>query len=175
MSSHGPDPGTERVGSPAAGRLFRALRSMAVISRVDGAALMLSDERGHLRAVGGSTSEGLELEYVQQLERTGPAHESVASDHPIAVPDLSDRDAGYARLADRAAPVRSVLSVPIRLDHRPIGALNLYRCTPCEWTSHQIAVGQDLAEAMAELLTVLSRRGHGPAAAGRRQSTAGGT
>ncbi|WP_067460218.1 GAF domain-containing protein [Actinomadura macra] len=130
---------------------------MAVISRTDGVALMLAADASGLRAVGGSTAEGLELEYAQQAEQLGPAHESVAADHPVAVEDLGrESGAGYARLARRAAPVRAVLSVPVHLDGGVIGALNFYRCAPCTWTRNQITVGEHLAETAAELLVRLA-------------------
>ncbi|QXJ22278.1 GAF domain-containing protein [Actinomadura graeca] len=143
--------------SAVAGRLAAALRSMALISRTDGVALMLAAETSELRAVGGSTAEGLELEYAQQAEQVGPAQESVAADHPVAVGDLERRDGpGYARLARRAAPVRAVLSVPVHLDGGVIGALNFYRVTPCTWTRDQIAVGEHLADTAADLLVRLA-------------------
>jgi GAF domain-containing protein len=156
------DPGTGVTGADrtlflAAGRLLRALRSMAAISRADGVALMLDDPDGGLRAVGGSTAEGLELEYAEQFERDGPAHESVAADHPVAVDDLeSHGGTAYARLARRAAPVRSVLSVPVHAEGAVIGSLNFYRRTPGAWTSDQIAVGESLADTTADLLIRLT-------------------
>ncbi|MCP9951802.1 GAF domain-containing protein [Actinomadura madurae] len=148
--------GTDRTLFLAAGRLSRALRSMATISRADGVALMLDDPEAGLRAVAGSTAEGLELEYAEQSERDGPAHESVAADHPVAVDDLEDHGAAYAKLARRAAPVRAVLAVPVHTGGAVIGALNFYRSTPGAWTSDQIAVGQSLADTAADLLVRLS-------------------
>ncbi|MEO3828223.1 GAF domain-containing protein [Actinomadura sp. B10D3] len=156
------DPGTGFSGTDhslflAGRRLSSALRSMAAISRADGAALMLDDPRAGLRAVAGSTAEGLELEYAEQSERDGPAHESVAADHPVAVDDLEGRGGtAYARLARRAAPVRAVLAVPVHAGGAVIGALNFYRSTPGAWTSDQIAVGQTLADTAADLLVRLT-------------------
>lgn len=143
--------------SLAAGRLSRALHSMAVISQADGAALMLAGEASELRAVGGSTAEGLKLQYAQQAERVGPAHDAVSDGQPVAVNDLeSHEEAGYARLARRAAPVRAVLSIPVHVEGDVIGSLNFYRCTPYTWTSRQIAVGEHLAGTAADLLIRLA-------------------
>ncbi|MFC6881393.1 MULTISPECIES: GAF domain-containing protein [Actinomadura] len=150
-------PGRGRYGPSAAQGVARALRSMAVISQADGVALMLADGQGQLRAVGGSSAEGLDLEYAQQREQLGPAHESVAAGRPVAVADLRGHDGdGYQRLARRAAPVRAVLAVPVRVRGSAAGALNFYRRTPCHWTSDHIAVGQRLADTAADLLVRLA-------------------
>ncbi len=141
----------------AAGKLSRALCSMAALSAADGAALMLANEANGLHAVGGSTAEGLELEYAQEFERGGPAQESVAADQPVAVNDLADQAGpAYAQLARRAAPVRAVLSVPVRLDGAVIGALDFYRRTPGTWTDEQIALGEHLADTAANLVARLA-------------------
>ncbi|TDB71946.1 GAF domain-containing protein [Actinomadura sp. KC216] len=153
----------------AAGRVSRALRSMAVISRVDGVALMLADDQGRLRAVGGSTREGLELEYAQQFERAGPAHESIAVDRPVAVTDLQ-RHAGdvYEHLARRAMPVRAVLSAPVHLrGGAAAGSLNFYKYLPCRWSGDSIAIAQHLARTAADLLVRLA----GPPESDHRSSS----
>jgi GAF domain-containing protein len=157
-----PSVGTRPVsgGEPwvAAGRVARALRSMAVISRADGVALMLADDQGRLRAVGGSSREGLDLEYAQQFERAGPAHESIAVDRPVAVADLQRHEGeGYQRLARRAAPVRAVLSVPVRIRGDGVaGSLNFYKYLPCRWSRDHIAIAQHLARTAADLLVRLA-------------------
>jgi GAF domain-containing protein len=144
----------------AAGPLAGALRSMAVISGTDGAALMLAAEPSGLRAVGGSSPEGLNLQYAQQSVQAGPALDAVSTDRPVAVVDLDghhDRP-GYARLALTAAPVRAVLAVPVHVRGDVVGALNFYRCTPCTWTKRQIVVGEHLADTAADLLVRLAAR-----------------
>jgi GAF domain-containing protein len=107
--------------------------------------------------VGGSTAEGLELEDVQEFERFGPAHECVATGWPVLVFDLRE-SAGYARLAAQVAPVRSVLSTPVRVDGMIAGALNFYRFVPYAWSAGQIAAGKQMADALAELLACLASR-----------------
>ncbi|MFB4296251.1 GAF domain-containing protein [Actinomadura sp. NTSP31] len=141
----------------AAGGVSRALQSMTAISQADGVALMLADGHGRLRAVGGSSAEGLELQYAEQSEQSGPAHESVAADRPVAVADLRRHGgAGYERLARRAASVRAVLSIPVHVEGTATGALNFYRRTPGRWTSDHIAVAEHLAETAADLLVQLA-------------------
>jgi GAF domain-containing protein len=141
----------------AAGQVFRVLQSMTVITGSDGAALMLADAAGRLRAVGGSTAEGLELEYVQEFERFGPAHECVATGWPTVVSDLPHDDR-YQRIATQVAPVRSVLSIPVRIDGMIAGALNFYRFIPYAWTADEVAAGRQMADALEELLTRLASR-----------------
>ncbi|MFB4305283.1 GAF domain-containing protein [Actinomadura sp. GTD37] len=149
--------GQGQRASLIAGRLSRALHSMAAISRVDGVALMLAGAASGLRAIGGSTAEGLKLEYAQQDEQAGPAHDAVFADHPVAVADLDGHGAaGYARLARSAAPVKAVLAIPIHVEDDVVGALNFYQCRPCTWTSGQIAVGEHLADTAADLLVRLA-------------------
>jgi GAF domain-containing protein len=158
-----PVPGLRGVEGPwrpslVAGPVFRALRALAAALCVDGAGLMLADDVGRLRAVGGSSAEGLGLEYVQQFERFGPAFECVDADGPIVVPDLRRRggDAVSVRLARRAEPVRAVLSVPVRVAEVIAGALNFFRYEPHTWSTGQIIAGEQLADALAELLVRLS-------------------
>lgn len=162
--------GTHQRVMLAAGRLSRALHSMAVIARADGVALMLANAPSGLRAVGGSTAEGLSLEYAEQLAQAGPAHDAVSAGLPVAVDDLDDLAAhparpgrpahparsGYARPELTAAPVRAVLAVPVHVEGDVVGALNFYRCTPCIWTSRQIEVGEHLADTTADLLVRLA-------------------
>jgi hypothetical protein len=143
----------------AAGRVSRALRSMAVITGSDGVALMLADAAGRLRAVGGSTAEGLELEYVVEFERFGPAHECMAADWPVVVSDLREvGGAGYARLAARVVPVRAVLSIPVRMNELIAGTLDFYRFAPYAWSADQVSGGQQMADALMELLVRLASR-----------------
>ncbi len=143
----------------AAARVYRSLRAMTVITGADGAALMLTDRHGRLRAVGGSSAEGMALEYAQQFERRGPAHECLAADSPVAIPDLQRHGgADYARLARRAAPVRAVLSVPVRVDGLLAGTLNFYHHAPHDWSAGQAAIAQRLADALAMLLVRLAQR-----------------
>jgi GAF domain-containing protein len=132
---------------------------MAVISGADGVALMLTDPQGRLRAVGGSSAEGLELEYAQQFERQGPAHESLATGDTVAVADLRRRqEMSYALLARRVASVRAVLSVPVRVDGVLAGSLNFYRHAPHAWSPAQVAGAQQLADAFAVLLARLAQQ-----------------
>ncbi|WP_346049048.1 GAF domain-containing protein [Actinomadura chokoriensis] len=157
MPDHPTTAETSRRLASAAGRLSRALCSMAALSAADGAALMLAGEANGLHAVGGSTADGLELEYAQEFERAGPTRESVAADHPVAVDDLADgAGPAYAQPARRAAPVRAVLSVPVRLDGTVIGALDFYRRRPGTWTGGQIALGEHLADTAADLVARLA-------------------
>jgi GAF domain-containing protein len=139
--------------------VFKSLRAMTVISGADGVALMLTDPQGRLRAVGGSSAEGMELEYAQQFERRGPSHECLAANRPVAVPDLRRHGgADYARLVRRAASIRAVLSVPLRIDGALAGSLNFYRHAPHAWSADQVAGGQQLADAFAVLLVRLAQQ-----------------
>lgn len=157
VSTLGAHSGT--VVRTAAAHIFRSLRAMTVISGADGVALMLTDPQGRLRAVGGSSPEGLELEYAQQFERLGPAHECIAIDRPVAVPDLRRRPGtDYARLARLAAPVRAVLSIPVHVDGALAGSLNFYQHAPHTWSSAQVTAGQQLADAFAVLLVRLAQQ-----------------
>lgn len=151
--------GSGMVVRNAAARISRSLRAMAVISGADGVALMLTDQQGRLRAVGGSNAAGLELEYAQQFERQGPAHESLATGGAVAVSDLRRRqDMNYALLARRVPSVRAVLSVPVRVDGEPAGSLNFYRHAPHAWSPAQLSAAEQLADAFAVLLARLARQ-----------------
>jgi GAF domain-containing protein len=116
--------------------------------------LMLLDEHADLRAVGASTGEGMELEVIQQSNRSGPAYDCLVTGAPVAVENMPE-----------LSPVRAVLSLPVRTFGRTAGSLNLYRHAPTHWKPDHIAAAQRLADAVAVLLETLARSAPGPGGA----------
>jgi GAF domain-containing protein len=143
----------------ASGRLSRALESAAVIGGADGAALMLLADAERLRAIGASTPEGLELEVAQQAAGAGPAFDCLARGEPVVIEDLAASESQEQRVfAGQAAPIRSVLSLPVRVHGRPAGSLNLYRYRPAFWSDTQVAAAQRLSDVVAVLVEMLACR-----------------
>jgi GAF domain-containing protein len=60
--------------------------------------------------------------------------------------------------ARQAAPIRSVLSLPVRVRGAKAGSLNLYRYRPAPWSDAQVAAAQRLADVVAVFLDFLASR-----------------
>lgn len=98
---------------------------------VDGAGVMLEDERGDLRFV--AASDGL-VEQIEQLQLDtgeGPCIRAYQTGSALHIADLTDTDE-LPVFAPRAVAVgmRAVFSYAMGVEDVVIGALNLYRGTP---------------------------------------------
>ncbi|WP_250037130.1 GAF domain-containing protein [Paractinoplanes maris] len=170
-------PGTE--GQSLIEHLDRVVQAAQNVLGVDGAGLMLLDERNLLRVVGVTDDAGAALERGQQHLDLGPAIDCVRSDAVMVVPDLAE-SAAYAALwrwleasrTDGEPPVRAVLSVPVRVAGSVAGTLNALGARPHSWTAEQITA----VEAYAGILGVMLRLGSGvPGAATPPVQSPGGT
>jgi GAF domain-containing protein len=116
------------AGEGLAAALQRVAEAAATILRAQGAGVMLADEHEVLRCAAASGPPGRGLATAQERLGAGPAHDSYASEMPVASRDVtSDRRWPDLRHLIDPAAVRAVLSTPLALPGgRPIGALNLY-------------------------------------------------
>lgn len=117
------------------------------ILAVNGAGVMLEDEKRNLRFT--STSDGVlqRLEDLQVELGEGPCLLAYETGEHVIVSDLAtdDRFPRFGPLALDAG-MAAVYSFPLRLQNKVVGALNLYRDKPGQFEPEQIQVGQTLAD-----------------------------
>jgi GAF domain-containing protein len=109
-----------------------------------------------LRCAAASGPPGRGLATAQERLGAGPAHDSYASEMPVASRDVtSDRRWPDLRHLIDPAAVRAVLSTPLALPGgRPIGALNLYSSRERDWDVGEIAACMAYAGVVASLISI---------------------
>jgi len=115
---------------------------------VDSAGILLANATDELEVVA-STSEATTLVEMMQLDAdAGPCLECFRTRAVVSVPDIdigSSRWPNFSATA-RAAGIRSVYAIPLRLRETTIGTLNLMRNTCGELNPHDIRAAQALAD-----------------------------
>jgi GAF domain-containing protein len=93
------------------------------------------------------------LQEVQQDGGMGPSVSAYTDDRVVVADDLGT-EARWDRLAAlvRQVSVRSVLSVPIRLDGRAVGTLDVYVARPGSWSSETVTAAEAFAGVAGDLL-----------------------
>jgi len=144
------------AGEGLAAALQRVAEAAATILRAQGAGVMLADEHEVLRCAAASGPPGRGLATAQERLGAGPAHDSYASEMPVASRDVtSDRRWPDLRHLIDPAAVRAVLSTPLALPGgRPIGALNLYSSRERDWDVGEIAASMAYAGVVASLISI---------------------
>jgi len=133
--------------------LQRVVDTTRILVGIDGAGLTLAHEDGSIRWVA-TTDPAMELlEQVQQDFGEGPCLVAYAEDRVVAVEDLQATPR-WGRIAAVIAQlqVRGMLSVPIRLDDRPVGTLSAYTAHPRRWSGQEIDALTGLAAVTADLV-----------------------
>jgi GAF domain-containing protein len=146
----------ELAGEGLAAALQRVAEAATVVLRAQGAGVMLADEHEVLRCAAASGPPGRGLATAQERLGAGPAHDSYASEMPVASRDLtSDRRWPDLRHLIDPVAVRAVLSTPLALPGgRPIGALNLYSSRERDWDIGEIAASMAYAGVVASLISM---------------------
>ena len=101
---------------------------------VDGAGLMLADERGELRWATASDQETQIIEEGQERLGQGPCVNAFAEHAPMAMRDAA-KEPQWGKITDvvTGQDMRAGLSVPVQLEGGPIGSLDLYSAEPRDW------------------------------------------
>ena len=111
--------------------LGRAMQQIASAAKallgVDGAGLMLADERGQLRWATASDQEAQVIEEGQERLWQGPCVNAFAEHAPMAMRDAA-KEPQWGKITDvvTGQEMRAGLSVPVQLEGGPIGSLDLY-------------------------------------------------
>ena len=138
--------------------LVRAMQQLTSAAKalldVDGAGLMLADERGQLRWATASDQQTQIIEEGQERLGEGPCVNAFAEHAPMAMRDAA-KEPQWGRITNVATgqEMRAGLSVPVQLEGGPIGSLDLYSAEPRDWDQAEISAAQVYAALAATLLT----------------------
>ncbi|UYM05637.1 GAF and ANTAR domain-containing protein [Solicola gregarius] len=118
------------------------------ISGLDAAGLLLADQHGQLRFMASSSEQAKLLELFQLQNSEGPCLDTYRTGEPVLSPDLDEARSRWPLFADRALAdgFRSVHAIPMRLQDKTIGALNLFGGDVSALNSHDTRVIQALAD-----------------------------
>jgi GAF domain-containing protein len=143
------------------GCIDRVLMATRDVLGADGAALLLLDEHDQLRLTGTSDEAARVLEAAQIRLGLGPAIDSLDRKDVVRIVDLCEQGA-YRELADTVAVagVRAVLAVPVIVQTSAVGALNVYRSVPYEWSAPDLAAGRSYATLLGLLLRIAVEAGY---------------
>jgi GAF domain-containing protein len=100
------------------------------------------------------------LQEVQQDDGMGPSVSAYTDDQVVIADDLGT-DGRWDRLAALVGQVsvRSAMSIPVRLDGRPIGTLDVYATRPGNWSAETVTAAQAFAGVAADLVLASVQRG----------------
>jgi GAF domain-containing protein len=137
------------------GRAMQQITSAAkALLRVDGAGLMLADERGQLRWATASDQPTQIIEEGEERLGQGPCVNAFAEHAPMVMRDAA-KESHWGKITDvvTGQEMRAGLSVPVQLEGGPIGTLDLYSAAPRDWDQGEISAAQVYAALAATLLS----------------------
>jgi GAF domain-containing protein len=142
----------------AEGDLGRAMQQITSAAKallgVDGAGLMLADERGVLRWATASDQQIQIIEEGEERLGEGPCINAFVEHAPMVMRDAA-KEPHWGRITDvvTGQEMRAGLSVPVQLEGGPIGTLDLYSAAPRDWDQTEISAAQVYAALAATLLS----------------------
>ena len=115
---------------------------------VDAAGLMLTDQRGNLRASAASTENARLLELFELQIDAGPCVDAYRTAAQVVNVDLQASTERWPQFAEaaRLTGFVSVHALPMRLRHRVIGAVNLFSSHARPLSEADVRIGQALAD-----------------------------
>jgi len=127
--------------------LYSLSRSAAEILPTAGAGVSLADEEGVLFFVAASDDTVASMEAVQVRLREGACEEAYRSGAACVVPDVETAKVGWPRYAPEALArgFQGVAGLPMRVDDRIIGAINLYHTDELNLTEGDLEAAGVLA------------------------------
>jgi anti-anti-sigma factor len=148
-----PQPDLERIGLTAS--LREVIDAVPPLFGVDGAGLMMVDEGIALQELASSDEPGRTLELLQQELGEGPCADTLTEDVVVATRDVRV-DERWPNLGPRmqGVGVAAVLGVPTHLAGGAVGALNVYRSEPYEWTDDDVAALQTYNGVLERLIAL---------------------
>jgi GAF domain-containing protein len=137
-----------------AGAMQQVASAAKALLGVDGAGLMLADERGALRWATASDQQTQRIEEGQERLGEGPCVNAFAEHAPMAMRDAA-KEPQWGKITNvvTGQEMRAGLSVPVQLEGGPIGSLDLYSAAPRDWDQAEISAAQVYAALAATLLT----------------------
>ncbi|MFD9684984.1 GAF and ANTAR domain-containing protein [Kitasatospora sp. NPDC059088] len=139
--------------------LHRLTEVCTALSGTAGTGLVVADRRGELRDIAYSNDRVRRLEALQIAIGEGPCLDCHRTGEQVVVRDLDRAGARWPRFVPRALDLgfRSVRAVPLRLDGRVVGALNVFDVHPGTEPGED---GPDVLKPLADLavIALLQRR-----------------
>ena len=122
--------------------------SLTAVLGLSGSGVTMADDRGRLRFVTAVSQASGELERNQEEEQAGPCRDAYDTGDVVRVTDVRDESARWPEFSAAATrlAVAGVAGIPMRLDDKIIGALNLYSAQPRAWSDEDVAVAGVLAD-----------------------------
>lgn len=117
-------------------------------ARAAGVALCDGDE---LRFVTGTSEAAIAAERTQERLQSGPCYTSLEECRPVPVRDIREHHGDWPDFCPVVEQVGflGILGLPLVLDDRRIGSLNVYNAEPRAWSEGDIAAGTVLADMAA--------------------------
>jgi GAF domain-containing protein len=136
------------------GAMQQVANAAKTLLGVDGAGLMLADERGELRWATASDQQTQIIEEGEERLGEGPCVNAFAEHAPMAMRDAA-KEPHWGAITNvvTGQEMRAGLSVPVQLEGGPIGTLDLYSAAPRDWDPDEIGAAQVYAALAATLLT----------------------
>lgn len=105
-------------------------------------------DEGRLRFVTATSDAAAEAERLQERLQDGACVEAIALDAPVAVPDLRDQHGRWPEYAPQLEGIgfRAVLGLPLVVDDRKVGSLDVYSTDPRPWDDDVVAAARVLAD-----------------------------
>ncbi len=113
----------------------------------DGAGVSVADPEGRLRFITATEQSVVRIEEEQAVAQEGPCFEAYESGQVVVTGDL-EQEQRWERYRSTAldAGFRAVAGVPMLVGDVRIGAMNLYRQQPHEWSEEELEVAQLLGD-----------------------------
>ena len=130
--------------------LYDLSDSVVSVLGAKGAGVSLASTDGKLVFVTATSDVITQVERVQQDSQEGPCHAAYKTNELVVVDDLSTHDE-WPTLRDAAlgSGLTSVIGVPLRVQARSIGSLNVYDTGSRVWSPDELAAATVLADIAA--------------------------
>lgn len=101
-----------------------------------------------LRFVTATNELGAQAEQLQEQLQSGPCMASIHENRPVPIADLAEHHDRWPQYAPKVQGVglRAVLGLPLVIDQRQVGSLDIYSAEPREWDDEDIEAAMALAD-----------------------------
>ena len=130
--------------------LYDLTDSVVSVLGAKGAGVSLAGTDGKLAFVTATSEVITQVERVQQESQEGPGHVAYTTNELVVVEDIGTHDE-WPTLRDAALGngLSSVIGVPLRVQARSIGSLNVYDTESKDWSPDELAAATILADIAA--------------------------